>query len=152
LRVTVNLLRSSDGTSLWADNFDLTADDFFAIEDRVAQQVKTRLQLRLDATQQAALNRNYATSSIAYEYYIKAIVNLDERGYDADAKPQMALTIDLFKKALEVDPNYALAHAQLAYAYVWTAQFIEPANQKLADLARAEIKRSQELDPYLAET
>jgi eukaryotic-like serine/threonine-protein kinase len=152
LRVSVNLLRSSDGASLWADNFDMTASDIFLIEDKVAQQVAVRLQLRLDSAQQAALNRSYPTSPIAYESYIKGIFSLDERGYGEEAMPQMQTTIDFLKKALEVDPKYALAHAQLAFAYVWTALFIEPADPKWADLAREEIKRSQELGPKLAET
>ena len=64
----------------------------------------------------------------------------------------MQTTIDFFKKAIEVDPQYALAHAQLAFAYIWTALFIETADPKWADLARSKIKRSQELGPNLAET
>src|SRR5207237_3055126 len=59
---------------------------------------------------------------------------------------------DFFKKAIEPYPNYALAHAQLAFAYLWTALFIQPADPKWAELAREEIKRSQELGPRLAET
>ena len=152
LRVSVNLLRASDGASLWTASFDMLSTDIFVIEDKVAEQVATRLALRLDSTQQAALKNRYPTNPIAYEFYLKGIFNLDERGYGEDGKPQMATTIDFFKKAIEADPNYALAHAQLAFAYVWTALFIEPANLKWADLARAEIKRSQELGPNLAET
>jgi len=152
LRVSVNLLRASDGASLWTASFDMLSTDIFVIEDKVAEQVATRLALRLDSTQQAALKNRYPTNPIAYEFYLKGIFNLDERGYGEDGKPQMETTIDFFKKAIEADPNYALAHAQLAFAYVWTALFIEPANLKWADLARAEIKRSQELGPNLAET
>jgi tetratricopeptide (TPR) repeat protein len=122
------------------------------IEDKVAEQVANRLALRLDSTQQAALKSRYPTDPIAYEFYLKGIFNLDERGFGEDGKPQMQTTIDFFKKAIVADPNYALAHAQLAFAYVWTALFIEPADPKWADLARAEIKRSQELGPNLAET
>ncbi|HEU0049511.1 MAG TPA: hypothetical protein VFQ43_18130, partial [Nitrososphaera sp.] len=54
--------------------------------------------------------------------------------------------------SIDADPNYALAHAQLAWAYTWTALFVEPAEPKWAELARQEIRRSQELDPQLAET
>ena len=152
LRVSVNLLRTSDGVSLWADSFDMTASDIFLIQDKVAQQVSSRLQLGLDSTQ-AKSNGNYPTSPVAYEFYIKGIFSLDERGgHDKESMSQMNTTIDFFKKAIEVDPNYALAHAQLAFAYVWTAQSIEPENSKWADLAREEIKRSQELGPNLAET
>jgi len=152
LRVSVNLLRASDGASLWADSFDMNAADIFAIQDKVAQQVATRLQLRFESEEQAGSNSKYPTNPIAYEFYIKGIFSLDERGYDKDAKSQMETTIDFFKKASEADPNYALAHAQLAFAYVWTALFIEPAEPKWAELARGEIKRAQELGPKLAET
>ena len=151
LRVSVNLLRASDGASLWADSFDMPATDIFAIQDKVAQQVATRLELRLDSSQQSGLSK-YPTKPIAYEFYLKGIFSLDERGYGEESKPQMEATIDFFKKAIEADPNYALAHAQLGFAYGWTALFIEPGSPKWADLAREEIKRSQELGPDLAET
>jgi len=150
LRVSVNLLRTSDGSSLWADSFDMTAADIFAIQDKVAQQVATRLQLRFDSEQQAGSNSKYPTNPIAYQFYIKGNFSLDERG--EDSMPQMQTTIDFFKKAIEADPNYALAHAQLAFAYMWTALFIQPAEPKWTELAREEIKRSQELGPKLAET
>jgi len=152
LRVSINLLRTSDGTSLWADSFDMASTDIFVIQDKVAQQVSTRLELRLDTTQQARLKSRYPTNPIAYEFYIKGIFSLDQRGYEADAMPQMETTINFFKTSIEADPNYALAHAQLAFAYVWTALFIETADPKWANLARGEIKRSQELNPQLAET
>jgi DNA-binding winged helix-turn-helix (wHTH) protein/TolB-like protein len=148
LRVSVNLLRTSDGASLWADSFDMPATDIFVIQDKVAEQVATRLELRLDPR----LNGRYPTYPIAYEFYLKGIFNLDERGYGGEGMPQMETTIDFLKKAIEADPNYALAHAQLGFAYVWTALFIEPADPKWANFAREEIKRSQELGPELAET
>jgi len=152
LRVSVNLLRTSDGASLWADSFDMTAADVFLIQDKVAQQVASRLELRFDSAQQARLNEKYPTDPRAYESYIRGVTSLDERGYGEEDMSQMNDTIDFFKKAIEIDPKYALAHAQLAFAYVWTALFIKPAEAKWVDLARAEIKESTELDPNLAET
>lgn len=151
LRVSVNLLRTSDGISLWADNFDLPANDIFGLQDKVADAVATRLELRFDPAQLAATNR-YPTSPIAYQYYIKGVFSLDERGYGVQSLPQMNATIGFLQKAIEVEPNYPLAHAQLAFAYAWTALFIDSADQKWANLARAEIKKSQELGPQLAET
>ena len=54
LRVSVNLLRTSDGASLWADSFDMRMADIFTIQDTVAQQVTSRLHLQLDPSQQSA--------------------------------------------------------------------------------------------------
>jgi TolB-like protein len=59
LRVNVNLLRTSDGISLWSDSFNLNAGDIFAIQDTISQQVASRLQLKLDAEQQARLGKRY---------------------------------------------------------------------------------------------
>jgi serine/threonine-protein kinase len=152
LRVSVNLLRVGDGFSLWAENFDMSANDLFAIQDKVGNEVAKRLELPLDSSQQAGSRGKYPTNPVAYEAYIKGVFSLDQRQYGPEAMPQMQITIDYFKKAIEVDPDYALAHAQLAFAYVWTATFVEPENPKWANLAREEIDRSQALGPQLPET
>ena len=148
LRVTVNLLRTRDGISIYSDSFDMIAADVFAIQDKVAQQVSSRLQVSLDTVRPA----RYPTDARAYEAYIRGLTSLDERGYEKDAIPQMTDTINFFKKAIEIDPKYALAHAKLAFAYAWTGVAIEPGNSKWAELAREEIKEAQALDPNLAET
>ena len=84
--------------------------------------------------------------------YIRGVASLDERGYQKEPLPQMADTINFFKRAIEIDPEYALAHAKLAFAYAWTAVAIEPGNSKWQDLARDELNKAQELDPDIAET
>jgi TolB-like protein len=153
LRVGVNLLRTSDGTSLWSENFDLGSGDVFTIQDAVAQQVASRLQLKLDPEQLARLGKRSTSNPIAYEYYTKGLNGLDQRGSGPKAKPQIDATIELFKKAVETDPNYALARAQLAYAYIWKALFILPDEQSsLAELAKEELSRADAIDPQLAET
>jgi len=152
LRVSINLLRTTDGASLWTDNFDMPAADIFAIQDKVAQQVAARLQLHIDSAQKIGLENKYPANPAAYEFYIKGIFSLDQRGYGKEALPQMQETLDLIQNSIDADPNYALAHAQLAWASVWTALFIDPSEPKWADVAREEIKRADELDPQIAET
>ena len=150
LRVTVNLLRTSDGASLYVDNFDLTTADVFAIQDKVAQQVAVRLQISFD-TAQRTRNERYPTDPRAYEAYIRGVTSLDERGYEG-SMPQMQTTINFLTRSIEIDPKYALSHAELGFAYAWTAVAIEPGNSRWADLAKEQIKLAQELDPNLAET
>lgn len=152
LRVSVNLLRVSDGASLWADSFDMRVADIFTIQDTMSQQVASRLQLKLDPAQQARLTKRYTSSPVAYEFYVKGVDNFDQRVFGEKGKPQAEATIDLFKKAIEADPNYALAYAQLANVYAFTALFVEPTEPVWAERAREEINRAQALDPQLAET
>ena len=152
LRVTVNLLRTNDGASLYTDNFDLTTADMLAIQDKVAQQVASRLQVNFDTGQQSRFNDKYPTDPRAYEAYIRGVTSLDERGYQEEALPQMQSTIDFFKQSIAIDPKYALSHAKLAFAYAWTAAAIEPGNSHWAELAKEQLKQAQELDPNVAET
>jgi serine/threonine-protein kinase len=150
LRVSVNLLRTSDGASLWADKFDMRMTDIFAIQDKVAQQVASRLQLQLDPSQQAQLTKRSTSNPTAYEFYQKGVYTFDQRV--SFAKPQWEATINFFKQAIEADPNFALAHAQLAYTYATTAVFFEPTEPVWAERAKEEINQAQTLDPQLAET
>jgi len=150
LRVTVNLLRTIDGASLYVDNFDLNTADIFAIQDKVAQQVAARLRISFD-TGQRTRNERYPTDPRAYEAYIRGVTSLDERGYEG-SMPQMQTTINFLTRSIEIDPKYALSHAKLGFAYAWTAVAIEPGNSRWADLAKEQIKLAQELDPNLVET
>jgi len=153
LRVSVNLLRTGDGVSLWTESFDMRMTDIFVIQDTVSQQVATRLRLQLDPEQKARLAKRTTSNPIAYEFYVKGVYSFDQRGFGAAAKRQIDATIDLFKKAIEAEPKYALAHARLAHVYVWKALFIVPDEQAVwAELGKEEIKRAETLDLQLAET
>lgn len=151
LRVSVNLLRANDGVSLWADSFDLSRGDIFTLQDTVSLKVASRLELQLNQSQQANLTKHETTNALAYEYYVKGITSLDQRLFGIQAKPQIETTISLFKRAIEADPNYALAHAQLAFCYAWMAVFVEP-DQIWVDQAKAELSLAEALDSQLAET
>jgi TolB-like protein len=150
LRVSVNLLRTSDGASLWADNFDMRMTDIFAIQDTVAQQVASRLRLQLDPSQQAQLKKRYTSNPVAYEFYMKGLYSFDQRMSSNGS--QFEATIDSFRRATEADSNFALAHANLAYAYATKAVFLETTEPVWAERAKEEINRAQTLDPQLAET
>jgi serine/threonine protein kinase len=150
LRVSVNLLRTRDGASLWSDSFDIRMADIFTIQDTVAQQVASRLRLQLDPSQQAQLTKRYTSNPIAFEFYLKGAYEFDQR-VSPDSTP-LKNAIDFYKEAIEADPKFALAHAQLAYCYATIAVFNEPTHTAWVDLAKEEINRAQELDPQLAET
>jgi serine/threonine-protein kinase len=152
LRVSLNLLRSRDGTSLWTDSFELKMSDIFTIQDTVAQQVASRLRLQLDPSQRAQLTKRYTSNPIAYDFYLKAVFTYDQRMSASDANKALRSAIDLYKNAIDADPNFALAHAQLAYCYARMAVFQEPTHPEWVERAKEEINRAQQLDPQLAET
>ena len=150
LRVGVNLLRSRDGVSLWSDSFDIRTADIFTVQDTVAQQVASRLRLPLDASQRTQLTKHYTSDPVAYEFYLKGAYDFDRRIRDPARLLDSA--IGFYKKAIEADPGFALAHAELAYAYATRAVFLEPTQTGWVDRAREEMARAEALDPQLAET
>jgi len=109
------------------------------------------LQLRLDPTQTERLSRRSTSNPQAYEYYIKGMYSLDQRQFGRAAKPQLESTISLFKRAVDADPDYALARAQLAFCYAWMAVFVEP-EQSWVDSAKEELAQAERLDAQLPET
>ena len=149
LRVSVNLLRVADGASLWADNFDLRMTDIFEIQDRVAREVASRLQLRIDSARQARLDRRPTANPEAYEYYLRGLHRLDQRMSFSVA--EKAGAIDFFNRAIAADPDFALAHAQLAVAYATGAVFRQEGAPETDERAMAEIARAEALDPELPE-
>jgi serine/threonine protein kinase len=151
LRVSVNLLRCLDGKSLWTDSFDVLMADIFSVQDTVAQQVASRLRLQMDASQQAQLTKRYTSNPVAYEFYLKGVYAFDQRRL-GDSAQMLDIAAGFYKKAIEADPSFALAHAQLAYVYATRAVFLEPGQPAWLALAREEIDRADEHDPRLAET
>ncbi|MEO5740427.1 MAG: protein kinase [Vicinamibacterales bacterium] len=149
LRVSVNLLRVVDGVSLWAESFELRSTDIFEIQDRVAREVASHLQLKIDPARQARLDRRPTTNPQAYEYYLKGLHRLDQRMSFSVA--EKAGAIDFFSRAIAADSNFALAHAQLAVAYATGAVFRQAGAPETDERARAEIARAQALDPDLPE-
>jgi tetratricopeptide (TPR) repeat protein len=150
LRVNVNLLRVRDGVSLWSDTFNVSAADIFATQDEIAQQVVSGLRLKLDMAEAARLAKHYTSSPEAFDFYVRGMRALDRRTFKADPEP-LNLAIAMFTKAIEADPKYALAHAQLAYTYAWMALFADP-NPSWVERAKASLARAEALDPQLAES
>ncbi len=150
LRVSVNLLRTRDGASLWAESFDLRLSDIFAMQDQVSQQVAARLRLKLTPTEQARLAKHHTSSPEAYEYYLKGMQSY-EKWSAVGSRADTDAAIAMFKKAIEIDPKYASAHARLAICYTATLLFFE-SDPAWLEKVQQELAQAQALDPELAET
>ncbi|HXG68785.1 MAG TPA: hypothetical protein VNO70_27050, partial [Blastocatellia bacterium] len=125
--------------------------DIFAIQDEVAKEVAARLRLRLSPAEQARLAKRHTANPAAYNYYTKAVYHFSNRDWVEEAREESNQVIELFKKAIELDPSYALAHAQLGYAYAYTTIVFEEDNPALIEQAKQEIDIAERLDPQLAE-
>ena len=150
LRVSVNLLNVSDGSLLWAETFNLNFSDIFKMQDEVSRQIATRLRLKLNETEVARIARRDSSNPEAYKYFAKAMYHLGNINAVLSRRPEADLAVDLFKRAIELDPDYALAHAQLGYTYTKIAVFLEE-NPAWIELAKQELAIAERLNPQLAE-
>jgi len=111
LRVSVQLLRGSDGAALWGEHYDLARRDLLSLQDSIAQRVSGALAVRMTAAEQARVYRRYTAQPAAYEAYL---VGRAQLAHMSEAGTRGA--IESFERALALDPRYALARAGLAMA------------------------------------
>ena len=145
LRVTAQLINVADGYHLWSEKFDREMADVFAIEDEIAQNIAGALQVVLGDRERRALGRVPTTDVRAYEFYLRG-----RRFFGETRRRSLAYAVEMFERAIAVDPSYALAWAGVADAASLFAMYYPPAE---AELARADeaSRRALELAPDLAE-
>ncbi len=157
-RIAVQLVKVSDGYHLWSETYDRTLDDIFAVQDDIAQSVVKELRRTLlgeEADSQASgevksevskAAKGRATNPEAHRLYLQAR-HLFERLTRADT---MA-TIDHLKRALVLDPDFALAWAELATVYSREADRNWAPVEAGYRQAREAVERALSLEPNLAE-
>ena len=145
IRINANLLRTSDGSSLWAESVDLPAKDILDPQKNVSEKIAEKLKLRLG--DRRAPGRRTSNPQ-AYEYYAKAMYYFADRGFDSRSRNSVDTAIDLFGKAIELDPNYADARAGLAYAYAWGDWFYQEKPEWI-ERAEEQIRIAEEFDSTL---
>jgi serine/threonine-protein kinase len=112
LRVTARLLRVADGVALWADHFDVEFTGVFDVQDAIAERVSKALALRLGGQAKRGLTRRDTRNVDAYQCYLTG------RHHIAKLTPlEIRRGIEMFERAIALDPLYALAYAGAADAY-----------------------------------
>jgi TolB-like protein len=116
VRITAQLIDTETGGHLWAERYDGTLDDVFALQDQVTSRIVLALLVTLGADDRAKLSNHGTTSVEAYDAFLRG--QELARGYELE---DLAAAIEHYKRALELDPDYSRASAaigQILY-YVW---------------------------------
>jgi TolB-like protein/Tfp pilus assembly protein PilF len=145
IRVTARLVRVVDGSTVWAGKFDERFTDVFAVQDDISEQVVGALALQLTSAERKLLAKRGTENAEAYLLYQKGRFIQSKRTLEAFNK-----SAEFFNRAIEKDPNFALAYVGLADAYPSTA-YGPPLNQDSILKRKTALKRALELDETLAE-
>ena len=146
-RVTVQLVRA-DGVAVWGSTYDEPRTALLTLQDRLAEHVVSALRIELAAADRARLHIRYTDNPDAYDRYLRGrslLLNYTEAN--------MRSAIQQFEQALQLDQNYALAHAGIATASAWfSVRYAHQAEEnQWAKRAYDEATRALALDGSLPE-
>jgi TolB-like protein/DNA-binding winged helix-turn-helix (wHTH) protein/tetratricopeptide (TPR) repeat protein len=113
LRVDAQLIQATTDRHLWASTYERNLGDVVALQSEVALAIARAIQVQLTPEEQAHLARAQSVDPQAYEFYVKGRFFCD-KWTNASARKG----IDYFQQAIQRDPNYALAYAGMADAYI----------------------------------
>ncbi len=146
LRISAKLLRVSDGVEMWAETFDGTDVDIFALQEQIAQQVTGQLKVALKAGPGAALVDTGTTNPVAYALYLRASDTFTRR-----AASEFLNAIKLLEEAVALDPNFARAFSKLGALHALTPDYLNVDNRIAEEAATANARRALALQSNLAE-
>ena len=144
VRITAQLVNVADGYHLWSERYDRELDDIFAIQDEIAASVVEALEVKLSPQQQESLKAPTAKVE-AYDYYLRGRHLLEDYSPDGLKK-----AIELFRRAVEIDPGYAPAWAGIADSHSWQFAWYGSCDDDLEEADRVS-RRAIELAPDAAE-
>src|SRR5215469_741057 len=146
LRLHVDLLDVTNGEALWGEQYDRDVTELFAIHDDIAREVSARLRVKLSGEDTTRLTKRYTENVEAYQLYVRARRWCERRSAEGFKRGAEYLS-----RAIELDPNFALAHAELAQVISVPCYYgaIDP--NVAYPSARAAALRALELDAGLPE-
>ncbi|HXY18623.1 MAG TPA: protein kinase [Gemmatimonadales bacterium] len=147
VRVTAELVNVADGYRLWAERYDRTVDDVFAIQDEIASAIANVLEAKLLGAPKAyAQEPARKGDPRAYEHYLRGRHLWNQRSTGA-----LEQSVEEFDRALAIDPGHAPAQAAIADSYVILGVYSHRRPDEVMPKAKAAAERALELDPTLAE-
>jgi TolB-like protein/Tfp pilus assembly protein PilF len=140
VRITVRLSDVANGFQLWSERYDRELQDIFDVQDEIAKAIVERLRVTLAGGKDERLVEQATTNVEAYQLYLKGHALLSRRGASIPA------ALELFRKAVEIDPDYSLAWAGIADACTGLAITGSVGGADSKPQAMAAATRSIELD------
>lgn len=114
VRITGQLIDATTGPHLWAERFDGSLDDIFALQDQVATSVAGAIAPQLERAEIERAQRKPTESLTAYDFYLRGRAHLNQGSREA-----IDQALPWFNRAIESDPLYASAYAMAAWCHLW---------------------------------
>ena len=144
MRINANLVSTANENSIWSNNFDLSVDEIFDVQDEIAEQIVSTIVGRVEADSINTIKTKRPDNMDAYDLVLKGLEYAKNGGV---FKENTENAVKLFEQAIEVDPNYARAYAWKACSLANLSDWEEDPDPNMLSEAIASAKKALELDP-----
>jgi tetratricopeptide (TPR) repeat protein len=146
LTLSLELVDAITENVIWSQQYNRRQTDLVTLQSEIARDVSSKLKSKLSGADVAKVEKNYTANAEAYQLYLKGKFYWNKRTGES-----LKQASELYRQAIEKDPNYALAYSGLAETYVLFSSYdVAPANDSMPQ-AKAAALRALEIDDSLAE-
>jgi len=146
VRVNVQLIDATNDKHLWAEDYDRDLTDVFAIQTDLAKKIADELHAKLSPSEKEQIARKPTENGEAYLAFVEA----HNLGRDLEDLPKLKQAMQLYERALQLDPNFALAAASYSRLESWIYHTYEPIPERREKM-RSLANRALQLQPDLPE-
>ncbi len=151
LRINAELIDARTDSHVWAETYDRTAADLFAIQSELAQSIVTQLKAKLSPQQQAEIEERPTQDLDAFEFYLQGKTIIDSYLNATDVRAALLQALKSLDEAIKRDPNFVSAHCYVARANDLLFFFdLDPTPERVS-LAEAAVNAALRLRPDSAE-
>ena len=147
VRVNVQLLNTRTNSHLWAETYDRKLTDILGVESEIAKGIADSLQAKLSGPTEQALAAKPTNNAEAYDAYLRGVA-FQVRVHASNH--HMLKAIGYFERAVQLDPNFAVAWARLARAHAYL--YFQRVDTARPDTAKDALEHAQKLQPNSPET
>ncbi len=148
IKLNARLVDSETGVQTWANSYvhELTAQNLFSIQGDITQRIAEALETRLTPQEERSVTDISTENLQAYRLYVQGRTYLDQR-----EEPEMRRALELFRRAAQQDPDYALAWVGIVEALYELEDYGYAVPEGSSSEAQEAVERALALDPFLAE-
>jgi TolB-like protein/Flp pilus assembly protein TadD len=146
VRVNVQLINAETDEHMWAEDYDRDLTDVFAIQTDLAQQIVRELQAKLSPLEKAQIERRPTENGEAYLAFVQA----HNLSHAIESLEKLKQSEQLYQRAIDLDPNFALAIARYSQLQSWFLNGVERTPER-REKARTLAERAMQLQPDLPE-
>ena len=146
IRIAVKLISVDDGFYIWSEQYNRVVEDIFAVQDEITFAIIEKLKVHLQRNERFAIKKRHPINCKAFSWYLRGRYFCNHRTGEG-----MRRGIECFEKAIDIDPDYALAYAGMADAYnVLGTYYYLPSRESYPKVIGAS-RKAIDLDNSLAE-